>query len=83
MMSEWQDNDEVTTTYGTIQMVRHECFVDGANFERKRIMMTLRHAKEFLEHGASFYNAPEHLKYWVEAYEHAIKEVEDIDTYDA
>jgi hypothetical protein len=77
------DDDEIMTTRRTIGLVRQESFLDGVQFERKRILMALRHGKEFLEHGASFYNAPEHLKYWLEGYENAIKEVEDIDTYDA
>ena len=36
-MSEWQDDDEVTTTYGSIQLSIEQAYFAGVNAERKRI----------------------------------------------
>lgn len=40
-MSEWKDDDEVTTTYGSIQLSLHQAHAAGQKTERKRIIKLL------------------------------------------
>lgn len=40
-MSEWKDSDEVTTTYGSIQLSLQQSYAAGAETERERIIKLL------------------------------------------
>jgi len=40
-MSEWKDDDEVTTTYGSIQLSLHQAHAAGQKTERDRIIKLL------------------------------------------
>lgn len=40
-MSEWKDSDEVTTTYGSIQLSLEQCHAAGIKTERERIIKIL------------------------------------------
>lgn len=40
-MSEWKEQDEVVTTFGTIKLAQHQAYVAGAKSERSSILRML------------------------------------------
>jgi hypothetical protein len=44
-MSGWNDDDEVTTTYGSIQLSLGQAHAAGVKTERERIIMLLNNIK--------------------------------------
>jgi len=41
-MSEWKDDDEVTTTYGSIQLSLEQSYAAGIKAERERIVKVFK-----------------------------------------
>jgi hypothetical protein len=42
-MSDWKDDDEVTTTYGSIQLSLQQSYAAGTKTEQQRIVDLLEH----------------------------------------
>ena len=65
MSEQWENDDEVTTTYGSIQLSLRQAYSAGTITERKRIVELLRDPN--LVWGADFdgirYALPKHLPY--------------------
>jgi hypothetical protein len=51
-MSAWKDNDEVTTTYGSIQLSLEQAYAAGVKTERERIVDLFEGAIQDCEDGA-------------------------------